>query len=105
MVHTVPAVCALALMFINDTVLIKRHSLFMLIVGILYGINNYFAVKRNGGVPLYWFLPWTDYWSHFYIMLIAIIFAILFLATAVLDERLTGRRSQKIVGVIKSFTK
>ena len=55
--HSLPGICCFTLLLINQTVLIKRQSLFLVAFGIIYGISNYLAVKKRGK-PLYWFLTW-----------------------------------------------
>ena len=90
LVHIIPGICCACLLLINQTVLIKRHSSYLVAFGIFYGFSNYFAVKQRGK-PLYWFLTWEDHWSLVIMAAIITVFTSLFYVTAVIDESLTGR--------------
>lgn len=48
LVHILPGLCCLALLLINQTVLIKRHSSYLIAFGIFYAISNYYTVKQRG---------------------------------------------------------
>ena len=58
-VHSVPGACALVLMVISNTVLIRRHCVYLLYFGMIYSASNYYATLKKGE-PLYWFLTWED---------------------------------------------
>lgn len=90
LVHVIPGICCICLLLVNQTVLIKRHSSYLVAFGIFYGCSNYLAVKQRGK-PLYWFLTWEDHWSFVIMAAIITVFTSLFYLTAVLDEALTGR--------------
>ena len=90
--HILPAFCTFLLMLVNDTVLIRRHSNFLIAFGIFYGINNYFATKRRG-YPLYWFITWEDHGSVIYFLIIGFTFTGCFYLTVLVDEAITGRKS------------
>lgn len=90
--HILPAFCAFLLMLVNDTVLIRRHSNFLIGFGIFYGVNNYLVTKRRG-YPLYWFMTWEDHWSVIYFLIIGFSFTAFFFLTVLLDESITGRKS------------
>lgn len=44
LVHTVPFLCSVLIMIISDTVLIRRHSIYLIWVGVFYSYSNYQAV-------------------------------------------------------------
>ena len=44
LVHSVPFSCCILIMIISDTVLIRRHSLYLIWVGVFYSYSNYQAV-------------------------------------------------------------
>lgn len=44
LVHSVPFLCSLVIMIISDTVLIRRHSIYLIWVGVFYSYSNYQAV-------------------------------------------------------------
>ena len=78
-------------MYVSDTVLVRRHSLGLLWIGVIYAYTNYRAVQARGGEPLYWFMTWKDYWSVVYASGITITFCVIFYLTARIDEFITGR--------------
>jgi len=90
LVHILPGLCCLALFLINQTVLIKRQSAYLIAFGIFYGFSNFLAVKKSGQ-PLYWFLTWEDHWSIVIAATIITVFTSLFYLTACIDEYITGR--------------
>lgn len=95
-VHTLPAACTVILMIVNDCVLIKRHSIFLIFFCLFYAASNFYSVVYlRDGKPLYWFLTWQDHWSLVITALVAITFSSLFYLTAALDEYVTGRKSGK----------
>ena len=57
LVHTIPGISALYLMFTTDCVLIKRHSFFLVVFGVAYCIFNWYSCLQRGR-PIYWFLNW-----------------------------------------------
>lgn len=90
-VHSVPFMCAIWLMILNDTVLMRKHSKCLAIVGILYGISNYNTTMRSGK-PLYGFLPWNDgLKTPLTCAAIISFFTMMFYVSAVIDEFITGR--------------
>jgi hypothetical protein len=92
LVHILPGFCCIALLLINQTVLIKRHSSYLIAFGIFYAFSNYYTVKQRGQ-PLYWFLTWEDYTSIIIITATITVFTSLFYLTACIDEYITGRSS------------
>lgn len=94
LIHLIPGICISCLLYINQTVLIRRHSYLLLVFGLFYGISNYFAVKKRGK-PLYWFLTWEDYRSPLIMLTIIGVFTGIFYMTTLFDEFLTGRSASK----------
>ena len=87
------------MMVFNDTVLLRRHSLYLVWVGVFYGISNYFATKKRG-MPLYWFMTWEDISvSSGIVALITAVFVTLFYLLALLDELITHRKSGRQAAV------
>ena len=80
---------------INDTILLKRHSLFLAVFGFVYLLINYLTVTSKGGKPLYWFLDWKDHWSIIYGAALCGTFTLFFCVLAALDQSITGRSSRK----------
>mmetsp|Transcript_6537 Transcript_6537/g.11061 ORF Transcript_6537/g.11061 Transcript_6537/m.11061 type:complete len:248 (-) Transcript_6537:43-786(-) len=89
LVHTLPAFCSLGLMLLNKSVLLKKHSWFLVAFGILYTTSN-FVVTKQRGKPLYWFLDWQDYKSVLIAVAINFTFFSLFFLTAALDQAIQG---------------
>ncbi len=88
-VHIVPIICNLVQMFINNSVLIRRHYMFLIYFSLLYLINNFVQVKLRGNDPVYWFLTWEDHQSFLICIFVIAVFVSLFLITALLDEWIT----------------
>ena len=44
LVHSIPFLCSIVIMIISDTVLIRRHSIYLILVGVFYSYSNYQAV-------------------------------------------------------------
>ena len=93
--HSVPAICALILLLINDTILVKRHCYFLICFGTAYAVSNYFSVKSRGGKPLYWFMTWEDYKSPMIAAEIIAFFVSLFYVTAIFDSWVTNKIHKK----------
>jgi len=89
-VHVVPPFCALIVMLITDTVLIRRHFRALIYLGIMYAYSNYRGVCIKGE-PLYWFLTWEDYTSLIIAAGCIWAFATFFYVTCLIDEKVTGR--------------
>ena len=49
---------------ISDAVFKRSHIVVVPIIGVVYGISNYYETKKRGK-PLYWFLTWEGYESYF----------------------------------------
>ena len=57
--HLAPGVFSLFNFLISDIVIIHRHSLVLVVFGVIYSCVNYMETKARG-TPLYWFLDWKD---------------------------------------------
>lgn len=86
-VHSVPAICTLALMLMNhQTVLMKRHFPYLIAYCAVYGVVNYHAViYLRDGQPLYSFMTWRDSKSYVYAILMVLISMLVFCGTAALE--------------------
>lgn len=94
MVHSLPFCCSILLMLINDAVLIKEQNVKLLVLAVFYGFINWYSVKyHRDGKPIYWFMPWKDYWTVINYSAICLVFDGVFYFVAKLDERITGRSS------------
>ena len=77
-------------MVISNTVLIRRHCVYLLYFGMIYSASNYYATLKKGE-PLYWFLTWEDWRSFAIVAVLDVVFAGVFYLIAVVDEKITGR--------------
>ena len=103
-VHSIPGLCAVALVVVSDCVLIRHHWRALAVIGFLYSYSNYRSVMASGK-PLYGFMPWNDGLRTPCICVIIVSFFIgLFYCSALLDEKLT-KRSSDLGKLIKSATK
>ena len=60
LIHSAPAVGVIVNTILTRGIVIPGHSLYMIIVGVIYLPINYFGTMiRNE--PLYHFMPWHDY--------------------------------------------
>ena len=91
-VHSLPFVCSYVLLRITNSVLIRRHWQGLSLFGVIYAIQNYFAVKKEGKA-MYWFLSWEDYTSVLIVGLLVSIFCGLFYTTARYDEYVKQKSS------------
>ena len=76
-VHIVPPICAVVLMIISNTVMIRRHCVGVIYLGLIYGYLNYRGTVIKGE-PLYWFLTWEDYTSMLVLAAFIAVFVVIF---------------------------
>lgn len=69
--HSFPTISAILNFLVTDIVMLYSHVKGMIVFGVFYLAINYLIVMSTG-VPLYWFLTWTDFNS--FLVAFALIF-------------------------------
>ena len=82
-IHSVPFISMLLNLTMSQIVFIPSHSIYLVAVGLLYCIVNYFGSLYRGHA-LYPFLPWTDFKSIIVCAVLLIISFILYQAVSFL---------------------
>ena len=59
LIHIVPLVSTIAVFCVTDIVMVAKHGLILLPIGLLYSVWNYYCVMSTGEL-IYWFLDWKD---------------------------------------------
>ena len=67
----------------------KRHAKGLFCFAGFYTFTNWYGVVVGGSPVTYFFLPWNDYQSYFDALGLAILFSVIFILVAILDEKIT----------------